>query len=47
MMNLPHAGFTSPSEWNPDIHDDSQTTDEMTRQVSAVPKDAVNELYYL
>jgi hypothetical protein len=46
-MNLPQVKFTSPAEWNPDIHDDNRTTDEMIRQFPAVPHDAVNEFYDL
>jgi hypothetical protein len=44
-MNLPQVEFTSPAEWNPDLHDDNQTTEEMIRQFPAVPHDAVNEFY--
>jgi hypothetical protein len=42
-MNLPQVKFTSPAEWNPDLHDDNQTTDEMIRQVPAIPHVAVNQ----
>jgi hypothetical protein len=31
-MNLPQVEFTSPAEWNPDIHYDNRTPDEMIRQ---------------
>jgi hypothetical protein len=41
-MNLPQVEFTSPVEWNPDLHDDNQTTEGMIRQFPAVPHDAVN-----
>jgi hypothetical protein len=46
-MNLPQVEFTSPAEWNPDLHDDNQTTDEMIRQFPAVLHDAFNEFYDL
>ena len=46
-MNLPQVEFTSPTEWNPDAHDDNRTTDEMIRQFPAVPRDAANEFYDL
>jgi hypothetical protein len=46
-MKLPQVEFTSPAEWNPDIHDDNHTPDEMIRQFPAVPHDAVNEFYEL
>jgi hypothetical protein len=46
-MKLPQVEFTSPTEWNPDTHDDSRTTDEMIRQFPAVPLAAVNEFYDL
>jgi hypothetical protein len=46
-MKLPQVEFTSPVEWNPDIHDDNRTPDEMTRQFPAVPHDAVNQFYDL
>jgi hypothetical protein len=46
-MNIPQVEFTSPAEWNPDIHDDTRTPDEMIRQFPAVPHHAVNELYDL
>jgi hypothetical protein len=46
-MNLPQVEFTSPAEWNPDLHDDKRTTDKMIRQFPAVPHDAVNEFYDL
>jgi hypothetical protein len=46
-MELPQVKLTSPAEWNPDIHDDNRTLDEMIRQFPAVPHDAVNELYNL
>jgi hypothetical protein len=42
-MNLPQVEFTSPAEWNPDLHDNNRTTEEMIRQFPAVPHDAVNE----
>jgi hypothetical protein len=46
-MNLPQVEFTSSAEWNPDIHDDTLTPDEIIRQFPAVPHDAVNEFYDL
>jgi hypothetical protein len=46
-MKLPQVKFTSPAEWNPDIHDDNHTPDEMIRQFPAVPHDAVTEFYDL
>jgi hypothetical protein len=46
-MNLPQVEFTSPAEWNPDLHDNNRTTEEMNRQFPAVPHDAVNEFYDL
>jgi hypothetical protein len=46
-MKLPQVKFTPPAEWNPDIHDDTRTPDEMTRQFPAVPHGAVNEFYDL
>jgi hypothetical protein len=46
-MKLPQVEFTSPAEWNPDIHDDNCTPDEMIRQFPAVPHNAVNEFYDL
>jgi hypothetical protein len=46
-MNLPQVEFTSPAEWNPDLHDDNQTPDEMIRQFPAVPHDATSEFYNL
>jgi hypothetical protein len=46
-MKLPQVEFTSPVEWNPDIHNDNCTPDEMIRQFPAVPHDAVNKLYDL
>jgi hypothetical protein len=46
-MKLPQVEFTSPAEWNPDIHDDSRTPDEMIRQFPIVPHDAVNKFYDL
>jgi hypothetical protein len=42
-MKLPQVKFTSPAEWNPDIHDDNRTPDEMIRQFPVVPHDAVNK----
>jgi hypothetical protein len=39
-MNLPQVEFTSPAKWNPDIHDNTRTLDEMIRQFLAVPHDA-------
>jgi hypothetical protein len=44
-MKLPQVEFTSPAEWNSDIHDDTCTPDEMITQFPAVPHDAVNEFY--
>jgi hypothetical protein len=46
-MKLPQVEFTSPTEWNPDIHDDNRTLVEMIRQFPAVPHDAVNKFYDL
>jgi hypothetical protein len=46
-MNLPQVEFTSPAEWNPDLHDDNRTQDEMIRQFPAVPHDATSEFYDL
>ena len=46
-MNLPQVEFTSPAEWNPDLHDDNRTQDEMIRQFPAVPHEAANEFYDL
>jgi hypothetical protein len=46
-VKLPQVEFTSPVEWNPDIHDDNRTPDEMIRQLPAVPHDAVNGFYDL
>jgi hypothetical protein len=46
-MKLPQVEFTSPAEWNPDIHDNTRTPDEMIRQFPAVPHDAVNKFYDL
>jgi hypothetical protein len=46
-MNLPQVEFTSPAEWNPDLHDDNQTPDEMIWQFPAVPHDATSEFYDL
>jgi hypothetical protein len=46
-MKLHQVKFTSPAEWNPDIHDDYPTPDEMIRQFPAVPHDAVNKFYDL
>jgi hypothetical protein len=46
-MKLPQVEFTSPAEWNPDIHDDTRTPDEMIRQFPVIPHDAVNEFYDL
>jgi hypothetical protein len=46
-MNLPQVEFPSPAEWNPDLHDDNRTTEEMIRQFPAVLHDAVNEFYDL
>jgi hypothetical protein len=46
-MKLPQVKFTSPAEWNSDIHDDNRTPDEMIRQFPAVPHDAVNEFHDL
>jgi hypothetical protein len=46
-MNLPQVEFTSPAEWNPDMHDDTRSPDEMIRQFPVVRHDAVNEFYSL
>jgi hypothetical protein len=46
-MNLPQVEFTSPAEWNLDLHEDNRTTEEMIRQFPAVPHDAVNEFFDL
>jgi hypothetical protein len=46
-MKLPQVEFTSPTEWNPEAHDDNRTTDEMIRQFPAVPRAAVNDFYNL
>jgi hypothetical protein len=46
-MNLPQVEFTSPGEWNPDLHDDNRTQDEMIRQFPAEPHDATTDFYDL
>jgi hypothetical protein len=46
-IKLPQVEFTSPTEWNPEAHDDNRTTDEIIRQFPAVPRAAVNEFYDL
>ena len=46
MKNLPHVGFTSPTEWNPSIkNDDHRTSEEMIKQFPVVPQEAINEFY--
>jgi hypothetical protein len=49
LMSINHTPMLmiSPAEWNPDIHDNTRTPDEMIRQFSAVPHDAVNKFYDL
>jgi hypothetical protein len=46
-MNLPQVEFTSPAEWNPDLHDNNRTTEEMIRQFPALTHNVVNEFYDL
>jgi hypothetical protein len=46
-VNLPQVEFTSPAEWNTDLHDDNRTPDEMIRQFPAVPRDTTSEFYNL
>ena len=45
-MNLPQVQFTSPTEWNPSINDDSRTSEEMVRTVfPSIPQDAIDNFY--